>query len=223
MFNHIDLLIKNKGYVPSAILDIGANKGTWTTSMKEIYPESTYYLFEAGDYIELNKFKDDSKVYLYPNLILSDKISEIDWYSINGTGDSIYKEQTSYYKNVDPIKRTTIDLDTIIQNDNIMKNDNNIFIKIDCQGAEIPILKGATSIIHKTDFILLELPFFGEYNKGVPNFLEHIKYMDSIGFIPYDIVGTNYMFDFNMQIDMIFINKKHNFNEDIRIRMNKDL
>jgi hypothetical protein len=56
MFDHIQLLIKDKGYEPSAILDIGANKGTWTTSMKSIYPESTYYLFEASDYPELNHF-----------------------------------------------------------------------------------------------------------------------------------------------------------------------
>jgi FkbM family methyltransferase len=223
MFSHIELLVKNKGYVPSAILDIGANKGEWTTSMKSIYPESIYYLFEASDYTELNHFNDDKKVYLYKNTLLNDKIDEIYWYTIKGTGDSMYKEQTSYYKNIDPIKRKTINLDTIIQNDNILKNDNNIFIKIDCQGAEIPILKGATSILHKTDFILLEIPFFGEYNKGVPNFLEHIKYMDSIGFIPYDIVEAHYIFNCNMQVDIIFINKTHKFNEDIRIQMTENI
>ena len=47
----------------------------------------------------------------------------------------------------------------------------------------------------------------------MPNFLEHIKYMDSIGFIPYDILENHYINDFNMQIDMLFINKNHNFNK----------
>ena len=32
------------------------------------------------------------------------------------------------------------------------------------------------------------MPLFGQYNEGVPNFLEHIKFMDSIGFITFDIV-----------------------------------
>lgn len=223
MFDHIKLLIKDKGYEPSVILDIGANKGDWTTSMKEIYPESTYYLFEANDYIELNQFNDNNNIHLYTNVLLSDKIEEFDWYSIKGTGDSMYKEKTAYYTNVAPIKRKTITLNTIIQNDHIMTNDNNIFIKIDCQGAEIPILKGATNILHKTDFILLEMPFFGEYNKGVPNFLEHIKYMDSIGFIPYDIVESHYIFNYNMQVDIIFINKKHQFNEDVKIQTAQDM
>ena len=99
----------------------------------------------------------------------------------------------------------------ILQN-NILQDSKNIFIKIDCQGAEIPILKGATNILNKTDFILLEIPLFGIYNEGVPNFLEHIKFMDSIGFIPYDLIDNHYINNFNMQVDIIFINKNHNFN-----------
>lgn len=95
---------------------------------------------------------------------------------------------------------------------NILQDSNNILIKIDCQGAEIPILKGATNILNKTDFIILELPLFGQYNEGVPTFLEHITYMDSIGFTPYDILDNHYINGFNMQIDILFINKSHNFN-----------
>ena len=109
----------------------------------------------------------------------------------------------------------TIDLNTIICNDNILQNDN-IFIKIDCQGAELPILKGATSILNKTDFILLEIPLFGQYNEGVPTFLEHITFMNSINFIPYDIVDNHYINNYNMQIDMLFINKNHHFNIDVQ-------
>lgn len=42
--------------------------------------------------------------------------------------------------------------------------------------------------------------------------------MDSIGFIPYDIVESHYIFNNNMQVDIIFINKKHKFNEDVKIQ-----
>ncbi len=30
------------GYIPDSILDIGAHRGTWTTSMIEIYPNANY-------------------------------------------------------------------------------------------------------------------------------------------------------------------------------------
>jgi len=59
----------------------------------------------------------------------------------------------------------------------------------------------------------LEIPLFGQYNEGVPNFLEHIAFMDSIGFTSYDILENHYINNFNMQVDMLFINKNHNFNK----------
>jgi hypothetical protein len=89
---------------------------------------------------------------------------------------------------------------------------SEIFINIDCQGDEIPILKGATNILKNASVILLELPFFGQYNTGVPSFLEHISYMDSVGYTVYDICEHHYINDFLMQLDIIFIKKNHALN-----------
>jgi hypothetical protein len=80
------------------------------------------------------------------------------------------------------------------------------------KGAELFILKGATNILEKTDFIILEVPLFGQYNENVPNFLEHIFYMNTLGFVVYDIIANHYVNDFNMQVDILFINKNHSFN-----------
>jgi len=214
MFDKINIL-KQKGYYPDTILDIGAHQGFWTIGMKQIYNNSKYYLFEANDYNELNKFNNDNNVKVYNNIVLNDKIEEIDWYCIKGTGDSMFKEKTKHYINCDSIKRETIDLNTHILKNNLFQESKNILIKIDCQGAEISILKGASSILEKTDFILLEIPLFGQYNDGIPNFLEHIQYMNSIGFITYDIVEIHYINNFNMQLDVVFINKNHEFNKTV--------
>lgn len=214
MFDKINIL-KQKGYYPDTILDIGAHQGFWTIDMKQIYNNSKYYLFEANDYSELNMFNNDNNVKVYNNIVLNDKIEEIDWYCINGTGDSMFKEKTKHYINCNSIKRETIDLNTHILKNNLFQESKNILIKIDCQGAEISILKGASSILEKTDFILLEIPLFGQYNDGIPNFLEHIQYMNSIGFITYDIVENHYINNFNMQLDVIFINKNHEFNKTV--------
>ena len=211
MFDKIEIL-KNKNYIPDTILDIGAHHGNWTCSMKTIYNNSKYYLFEAIDYNELNRFIDDNNTKVF-NVLLSDKIEEVNWYQKKNTGDSIFREKTHHFVDCEIIKRKTIDLNTFLENNNILNNSKNILIKIDCQGAEIPILKGATSILDKTDFIILEIPLFGQYNEGVPNFLEHIINMNDIGFIPYDILDNHYINGFNMQIDIMFINKNHNFNE----------
>ena len=210
MFNRLELL-KHMGYIPDTILDIGAHHGRWTSIVKQIFGNSCYYLFEAIDYAELKQL---SNVNVY-NVILNDKVEEIKWYQMKNTGDSMFREKTSHFKNCEPIIRQTIDLDTLMQGQ--FDEATNILIKIDCQGAEIPILKGATSIYSKTDFIILEIPFFGQYNEGVPDFLEHITFMNSIGFITYDILENHYINGFNMQVDVLFINKNHKFNEIIKM------
>jgi FkbM family methyltransferase len=199
------------GYSPDTILDIGAHHGNWTRTMKQIF-ECDYYLFEAIDYPQLGT----DKVY---KVVLSDKIAEVDWYQMKNTGDSVFREKTQHFKNCEIIKRQTIDLNTLISEENILSESKNIFIKIDCQGSEIPILKGSTSILSRTDFILLEIPLFGVYNEGVPNFLEHIKFMDSIGFVAYDILEHHYINNFNMQVDMLFINKTHSFNTTVNEKL----
>jgi FkbM family methyltransferase len=213
MFNRIYHL-KQKGYFPDTILDIGAFHGNWTISMKQIYNDSKYYLFEAIDYLELSRFNNDDNIEVF-NVLLNDKKEEVNWYEMRNTGDSIFKEKTHHFTNCKSIKRETMDLNTYILQNNILLDSKNIFIKIDCQGAEMPILKGSTLLFEKTDFILLEMPFFGQYNEGVPSFLEHILYMDSIGFIVYDMLENHYINNFNMQVDLLFINKNHKFNTTV--------
>ncbi len=208
MFERV-LQLKNKGYTPDLILDIGAEKGRWTKEMMRIYPSANYILFEAINYEELNLFRMDNIPVF--NTLLFDKETEANWYEMRNTGDSIFKEKGYNFQDCIPIKRKTTTLNTVLK-DIDLKSKTSVLIKIDCQGAEIPILKGAGDILKKTDFIILEIPFFGQFNEGVPNFLEHIQYMDSIGFIPFDIADIHYIQQFNRQVDIIFISKNHPFN-----------
>ena len=58
----------------------------------------------------------------------------------------------------------------------------------------------------------------GQYNTNVPNFLEHIKYLDSLGFVPFDIIELHYSGTGKIliQIDIIFINKNSSINTDVQ-------
>ena len=62
MFNYLTKL-KNMGYTPDNILDIGARHGNWTISMMSIYPHSKYYLFEGINFI---MFPQYGKVTILP-------------------------------------------------------------------------------------------------------------------------------------------------------------
>lgn len=209
-----NLLKKSYEYEPSAIIDMGSYKGQWTESMLEIYPDSKYYLFDAGNLDIDSNITNNSKIKIYNNTILYNKICEIDFYEedeFGGSGNSIYKENTPYFEHIIPKKKKTNTINNIVKTDNILINEKNIFMKIDCQGAELNILEGTSLILEKTDFIVLEVPFFGIFNENASNFEEYIEYMESINFIIFDILEIHNIKEYMIQTDILFINKNCNF------------
>jgi hypothetical protein len=131
---------------------------------------------------------------------------------MKNTGDSLYRENTKAFENCDVIEKVTTTID-----DQLKEYDfKNIFLKIDCQGAELDILKGSKKTLEKTNFVMMEVPFFGEWNDGAPSFYDSIKFMDEIGFTPYEIAeegranldGTSYL----IHLDIIFVKKSHPLN-----------
>ena len=80
------------------------------------------------------------------------------------------------------------------------------FIKIDTQGSELDILKGAKQSISECSLIYLECPII-EYNLMSPNLNEYIKYLNSIGFVPYDVCEVHKIDNVLIQIDVLFVRK----------------
>jgi len=203
MFNTINK-IKNHGYVPDYVFDIGACHGDWTAQCLSIFPNAKYFLFEPITYSNLDRFRYSDNINVY-NELLFDSEKEVDFYEMRNSEDSIFKEKTYHFDNCIPIVKKTSILENIVDTSNF----HNIFMKIDTQGAELPILNGCKSFLSKIDFLLLEIPFFGQYNSGVPNFMEHINKLDELGFIVYDIADKHDVLGFIMSVDFVFINKNH--------------
>ena len=209
--------LKSFGFEPKNILDIGANKGKWTLEIKKkVFPKAEYTLIEAIDYEELEKLGIKYDNINYKNILLDEIEHLVTWYEKRYTGDSLFKENTGYFDDCKEIKRSTTTLDLVF-------NKNEVFelIKIDCQGAEIPILKGGNRLVQKSSVIILEVPFMGEYNIGAPNFYEHINYMENIGYRVFDIVELHRVDNILIQIDIIFIKQGHDFENKVDIIIKK--
>ena len=171
--------LKSFGFDPKNILDIGANKGKWSIEVrKKVFPNAEYILIEAIDYEELKKISAKNHNISFLNLLLYDVEHNVTWYEKRNTGDSIYKENTSYFKDCEEIEKKTTTLDKTFSSNHVYE-----IIKIDCQGAELPILRGGKKLVQNSSVIILEVPFMGEYNIGVPNFFEHIKYKVDVPFV----------------------------------------
>lgn len=193
---------RERGFYPDKIYDIGANIGKWTDFMKEIFPMSEYYLFEAN---EDNLNHSASSHYL--NVLLgSEDNKEIDFYisnTVGNTGASVYKELTSHYDNCTVRKKLTRTLDNYIEELNIDYPD---FIKIDTQGSELDILNGGKKCLEHAKMVLLEVSLH-QYNKGAPLFAEVINYMDTHNYEVIDIIDNTNINNYLYQVDILFAKK----------------
>jgi FkbM family methyltransferase len=179
------------GYYPNIIVDIGAHIGMWSRYVKTVYPNSTYFLLEANS----DCSEDLRQTGLPYEIALLGEVDgfEKDYFKINQgdtSGNSVYRERTQAYNddNCSVHKLTTQTLDNILKRKNLQPD----FIKLDVQGSELDVLKGATQTLKHAEFVLLEIEV-AEFNQGRPTFAEIIKHMDQSGFEIFDLIELKYM------------------------------
>ena len=200
--NYNLLNLVKKGVKIDVIYDIGAFRGEWSNLLnKTSLKNKEFFLFEANEANREYLQKLDFKYFIE---VLSDKEKNVEFYSQVSTGDSYFVEQTNVYNNdCKPKIKKTNTIDNVIKNNNLPLPN---LIKIDTQGSELDILKGAKDSISSCSLIYLECPII-EYNLRSPNLDNYIQYLNSIGFVPYDICETHKIDNILIQIDILFIKK----------------
>lgn len=206
----MNLEFLKKYFHPKSILDIGAHSGEFYKSCYKIFPDAYYFLIEANVECE-NCLKQLNVPYFIG--VLSNVEKKVNFYKTKlssgcdpmSTGNSVYREQTSYYndENIIISEERTFLLDSITQS-------NFDLIKIDVQGSELDIIEGGINTIKNSKGIIMEVSIV-EYNKNAPLEKNIISYMDKLGFAPIEIIGshTNPETHEHIQNDIFFINKKH--------------
>lgn len=201
----MSLLTIKKYFEPASILDIGANTGQFYREISQIFPNAYYFLIEGNDGCEI-PLKSTGMDYSISMLSDSEKI--VNYYVRDGeplcTGNSIYKENTSFYDDdkVIILQKTTKTLPEVV--------GNKIFdlIKIDVQGSELDIIKGGLEIIKSSVGVLMEVSLV-EFNRGAPTKEEVVEFMKNIGFEPVEIIANinHPLFHTLIQEDVLFLNK----------------
>ena len=201
-------LLRSLGWSPKTVLDVGGYKGHWTRAHQRIFPRAAFTVIEPNPHSELQSL--NARVV---SEIVSAEPGTVSWYSNLSTGDSLYKEKTRHYSSVAPTVRTTTTLDALFPTETFD------FVKLDCQGAELDILKGGIKLIEGTEVLLLECSFAGEYNQGAPKFVDYMTTLDSFGFAPLDITELHHANGVLCQIDVLFLRKTSPYWESIQARM----
>lgn len=174
------------GFTPKVVYDVGACVLNWTNNAKLVWPESEYILFEAMEESE-DLFKETP--HQYEIGVLSDENDkEVTFYKnvFYPWGNSYYMENPElsaraselFGQSENQFIRLTKTLDTVKQNRNFPYPD---LLKIDVQGCEIDILKGATDILQNVEHLIVELQHV-PYNIGAQLENESIPFIESLGF-----------------------------------------
>lgn len=179
-YPHVKYLqsLKEDGFEPKVIYDIGACVMHWTKEARKIWPDAKIIMFDAFQPAEF-LFKESGLDY-YVGVIGNedDKIVKFYQNDLMPGGNSYYKENNDHVFPEDKfIEQKMMTLDTIVKNMNFPLPD---LIKIDVQGAERDIVEGATLCLKSAKHFVVEMQCV-EYNRGAPKVFETLPYIESLG------------------------------------------
>ena len=181
--NHIDYLwkLKNSGFEPKVIYDIGACVLHWTNEAKQIWPNAEIFVFDAIEEYEFlyRKSKHEFNIGMLSN---EDGKQKKYFYSLTHPGGSSYYREIGHPHSFTIfnsfMNKSSITLDTVVANREFPLPD---LIKIDVQGSEFDIIQGATKTMQNAKHLIVEMQHV-EYNENAPKVETTLPFIESLGF-----------------------------------------
>lgn len=178
-------LLASQGLQPTVIYDVGACVLHWTNEARRVWPSAKYHVFEAMDSCEF-LYREQNLEY-HMGLLSHSNGVELDFYQNqeHPGGNSYYRENpnvnpraTEFFNDSHRVKKITRTLDSVVIEQRFAMPT---LLKMDVQGAELDVLRGAHRVLSSVTDVILELQVV-EYNAGAPLKDQVIDYMNSIGF-----------------------------------------
>lgn len=178
-----------KNYCPqlNTIVDVGANKGQFALAISSDYPLASVYSFEPlpDEYLALKiNCKENTNCKAF-NIALGSSSGKIDFfktgYSLASSAlkpSAFHTDNTDYSTEISSIQVSVKRLDELNE---IIDYVSPVLLKLDVQGFEKEVIKGANNILDKIDFILIEVSFVQMY-ENEPLFSEMHNFLNALGF-----------------------------------------
>ncbi len=190
--------LKQSGFLPSVVFDVGAQVGT--PELYSAFPDAHHVFIEPVT--ECLPVLNDIAGQLKSACVINCAVS-----NINGT-TSLSVTPSRQYSSID-IKMgdetREIDVRTVDSIYEDLHIDGPILLKIDVDGIEIKVLQGSKSVLRHDCVIVIEASIADDH----PRFNRVVEYLSSYGYEVYDIVDPLYrQSDWHLwQVDLIFIKK----------------
>lgn len=190
--------LRDSGYSPDTVIDVGAYKGWWSKSIHGVFSDAEIIMIEAQeDKKEVLESLEAPNKEVYIS-VLSDVPNKTVQFYKGKTGSSYYPENTDF--EMDITERQTERLDSLLEDEQL----SNALLKLDVQGAELDVIEGATGILDSVSVIYIECSLI-EYNDGAPLVEDVVNDLRERGFIPYSIGNKHHRGNQIIQIDILFV------------------
>lgn len=182
--NHFNYLssLKESGFEPNVIYDIGSCVLNWTNVAKKFWPNAEFILFEANPHCTF-LYKD----YKYYSGVLSNTSNKKIKFYLNETspyGASYYREIGNKLSGkLYPVDRF-LELDAMTLDDVVKKYNFPLpdLVKMDVQGAEYDVIQGGADTLKNAKHLIMELPKNNiQYNENAPPATQTISLAESMG------------------------------------------
>lgn len=168
----------------STIIDVGSHKGESYALFRKILPAANYIGFEPIDdcYAQLKKNTSGDKNAQVFQFAVSDTDGTSTFYLTDQSHcSSLLKPEQSteeYAGNHIEQQVELRKLDTLLEKQTLEKN---ILVKIDVQGAEEKVLRGARKVLTQATVVIIEISFAPLY-KDQPDFHSIYSFMTELGY-----------------------------------------
>jgi len=184
-----------RSHSPTAVIDVGANVGQFALQMRGCGFQGRIVSFEALPAVHAQlakRARADANWTVAPCAALGNAAGNLSMHvSANTVSSSLMPmheivcvqapqaryvaEQTVRIERLDHMLPALLD------------SPGSLYLKVDTQGYEMEVLKGATAVLSRIAIMQLELSLIPLY-QGSPNLVELMAYVERLGFEPFSLV-----------------------------------
>ena len=199
--------LKNMGWQPTHAIDIGAYHGEWTLIVHHLFPTANVLMVEAQEskreILQSATATLGGQASLDMSLLGAADGQEVEFVEME-TGSSVFEEASEFPR--EKITKTLATLDSVVRHHPGFESPQ--VLKLDTQGYELEILKGAGDVLGSVEVVILETSLI-PVNEGAPVFAEVVDFMSRAGFKLFDICGQVRRTDGVLwQADLMFVHNE---------------
>lgn len=194
--------MKERGFSPALVLDVGAAQGDWTVSCRGLFPDAHFVLVEPLPeheaaltrlaerwnlrYVKAAAGRSESE----RPLLVPDDLGGASFLPAQREGDAFFKRSVA----VPVLTLESLGLPAGVT-----------LLKLDVQGFELEVLAGAGSLLQQVEVIVAECSLY-PFQQDLPLVHETIAHLDRLGFRLYDVADeVRWSSGTLAQVDLVFV------------------